>query len=256
MEPDHPLILSSQILTTPTRRAAEIRPISQSLPQASQWCVLRNQCKTNCQMTKIHFPKTRKSYTPVLSPGPPPPPPPSLPATMNERSAMSFRDGETVAVDADSTDSRRAVDVGRDTYLGFSEVEVKMDRMKRIEVNSNPGSTFRRESEEIRVSNRGFSPKGKLSTESPSKRLQSLDFESRSAVLGTPKEKYRRIIEIFENVSPSPGASSELELENQQNHEFSFEVDEGIIRKRGLDFLTEVIDSEREERNMDSEKQQ
>ncbi|XVE65170.1 hypothetical protein DITRI_Ditri07aG0159600 [Diplodiscus trichospermus] len=166
-------------------------------------------------------------------------------------------DGETVPVDVDSVDRRRAVDLGRDTDLGFSEVEV--DSTQRIEANSNPDGTFLTESEEIRVSKRGFSPKGNLSTESLSKRFKILAFESPSVRLGTPKERNTDVILNslkkwnLKSLSPSPGASYELELENPKNREFNFEVGEGSVRNRRVDILTEVIDSEGEERNMDSE---
>ncbi|XP_022718431.1 uncharacterized protein LOC111276815 [Durio zibethinus] len=163
-------------------------------------------------------------------------------------------DGETVAIGTDSADSRRAVDLERDTDLGFSEVEV--DSAQRIEANSNPDGTFRRESEEIRVWKRGFSPKGQFSTESPSKRLKSLDFELPNEPLGAPKERCtEELLKSlkkwnFKNVTPSPGASSELELRNQRNHESTGEVGEGNVRKRRLDFRTEDIESDTEERNI------
>ncbi|XVF11081.1 hypothetical protein REPUB_Repub07fG0238700 [Reevesia pubescens] len=166
-------------------------------------------------------------------------------------------DGETVAVDDDIGDSRRAMDLGRDTDLGFSEV--KVNSTQRIEANLSPDGTFRRESEEIRVSKRGLSPKGQLSTDSLSKRLKTLDFESPSVGLGPPKE--RNTVDVLnslkkwklKNVSMSPRASLKLGIENQQNPEFNFEVGEGSGRKARLDFSTEVIDSESEERNVESE---
>ncbi|XP_007039696.2 PREDICTED: uncharacterized protein LOC18606172 [Theobroma cacao] len=164
-------------------------------------------------------------------------------------------DGETVVVDADSAASRRAVDLGSDTDLGFSEVEV--DSTQRIEANSKPDGAFGRKSEEIRVSRRGFSPNGQLSTESPSKKLKSLDFESPSVRLGTSKggntDEILKSLEKwnFKTVSLSPRASSELERENQQNYEAN-EVGEGSVRERRLDMPTDVTESE--ERIMDSKK--
>ncbi|XVF13477.1 hypothetical protein REPUB_Repub08aG0211100 [Reevesia pubescens] len=161
-------------------------------------------------------------------------------------------DGETVAVYVDSVDSRRAVDLGRDTDLGFSEVEV--DSTQRIGANSNQDGTFRTESEEVRVSKRGFSPKEQLSTESPSKRLKSLGFKSPSVSLGTSEDRNSlELLLSLKNICSSPGASPELGLEDQQNHEFNFEVGEGSVRKRRPGFSTEVIDSESEEKNMESE---
>ncbi|XVF51850.1 hypothetical protein PTKIN_Ptkin04bG0217000 [Pterospermum kingtungense] len=162
--------------------------------------------------------------------------------------------GGTEIVDADDADSGRAVDLGRDTDLGFSEVEV--DPSQRIQANLSPDGTFRRESEEIRVSKRGVSPKEQLSAESPSKRLKSSDFELPTEPLGTPK--VRNTNELLKSLNKwnlkkvglSPGATEELELGNQQNHESNGEVGEGSVRKRRLDFSSEIVGSGTEERNI------
>ncbi|XVF53426.1 hypothetical protein PTKIN_Ptkin05aG0098700 [Pterospermum kingtungense] len=162
-------------------------------------------------------------------------------------------DGGTMVVDADSADSRRAVDSGRDTELGFLEV----DSAQRIQANMNPDGTFRRESEEIRVSKKVFSPKDQLPTESLFKRLKSLDFESPSDPMRAPNGRNpRELLKSlnkgnFKNVSLSPGATEELELENQQNHESNGEVGEGSVRKRRLD--TQIVGSDPEERNIERE---
>ncbi|XVF42870.1 hypothetical protein PTKIN_Ptkin01aG0400500 [Pterospermum kingtungense] len=94
-------------------------------------------------------------------------------------------DGGTEIVDADSG---RAVDWGRDTDLGS----------QRIQADLSPNGTFRRESEEIKLSKRGFSP---FSAESPSKRLKSLDFELPTESSGTPKGNLK-------NVCMFPGSTS------------------------------------------------
>ena len=69
-----------------------------------------------------------------------------------------------------------------------------------------------------------------------------MKFESEP--LGTPRQRNTLKKWNLKNVNLSPRASSELEFENQQNHESNSEVVEGSVRKRMLDFLNGVIDSE------------
>ncbi|OMO95767.1 hypothetical protein CCACVL1_05241 [Corchorus capsularis] len=173
--------------------------------------------------------------------------------------ADADNDGETVSVTADTGESRSAVDLGRGTDLGFSALEVAVDSTQRIEVSSSPDHAFGREFEEIRASKRGFSPEGQSSIEPPSKMLKILGSESPTVVkLGSPED--RSTEEILKSLekwklemdSLYPVASSELELKNQQNPEFRFEIGEGSVRKK-LHFSTEVIDLENVEGNTESE---
>ncbi|OMP07248.1 hypothetical protein COLO4_07505 [Corchorus olitorius] len=177
--------------------------------------------------------------------------------------STSFNNGnddQVIGADADSGgESRKVVDLGRDTDLGFSGVEVGVDSTQRIEVASSPDHAFGREFEEIRASKRGFSPEGQISIESPSKMLKILGSESPTVVqLGSPED--RSTEEILKSLEKwklemdnlYPVASPELELENQQNPEFRVEIGEGSVREK-LHFSTEDIDLENVEGNTECE---
>ncbi|OMO85890.1 hypothetical protein COLO4_21390 [Corchorus olitorius] len=146
--------------------------------------------------------------------------PPDIPVASTGIIMASPDDGDTVSLHADSSDSMKVVD---------SEVESTL----RFEAISTPKGALLRKPEENVVSKRGFSPKGQSSTEPPSKKQKSLNFELPSIRLGSPEE--------------------EFELEGQQNHELKDKVGEGSVKGKRVDFSTEVIDFDSEERNVESQ---
>ncbi|GLU05511.1 hypothetical protein SLE2022_226090 [Rubroshorea leprosula] len=150
------------------------------------------------------------------------------------------RDGDTVPVDADYAGDVTAVKLGRDTDLGFSEVEVELTQ--RVEIDSGLNVAIQSEPDEIRVSKSDFSPTEQSQGEFPSKRLKIAGFESPDLRLGSvqkkPGEQLLKSSKILESRSlrdlsgtvtdKNRDSSEKLELGNQQNYVSRCEVGEDI----------------------------
>ncbi|GAV79763.1 hypothetical protein CFOL_v3_23226 [Cephalotus follicularis] len=149
------------------------------------------------------------------------------------------RHDEDQTVDGDGDG---AIDLGRDTDLGFSEPELR----RRIE---SEGVGF--ESEEARVLNRESRLGGGIS-ENPSKRLKIYHSEIPRSCLGietddTGKRLVKSMQKLkFTGLSPfNKGSLYNCPAGSQQCHETC----EGRLTKRKLNFSTEVLESQKEENN-------
>ncbi|GLT41529.1 hypothetical protein SLA2020_155860 [Shorea laevis] len=117
-----------------------------------------------------------------------------------------YAEGDTVPVDTDCVDDMTAVDLGRDTDLVFSEVEV--EPTQRMDIHSDQNVAFQSEPDEARVSKSKFSTAKQSLGESPFKRLKNSSFELPDLGLATvqekPEEEFLESSEKLKSVSVSP----------------------------------------------------
>ncbi|GLU21318.1 hypothetical protein SLE2022_374640 [Rubroshorea leprosula] len=153
-----------------------------------------------------------------------------------------YAEGDTVPVDTNCVDDIMAVDLGRDTDLVFSEVEV--EPTQRMDIHSDQNVAFQSELDEARVSKSKFSPAEQSLGESPFKRLKISSFESSDLGLATvqekPEEEFLKSSEKLKSVSVSL-SPIDLSGTSGKNTDFSetlelplssCEVGEGIHNSR------------------------